>query len=110
MARAADNASENEAGRHRAPMSALRRALMAIVGVFQTHRNDCRTGRHRFTEPTPIGGGIVRLACSRCGGVSLDLREATVPSHPQLFTGTDERQAFAILRRQVLARPALPPD
>lgn len=91
-------------------MSRFRRATMAIVGVFQDHRDECRTERHHFTEPTPIGGGIVRLTCSRCGNVSLDLREATVPSHTQLFTRTDERQAFAILRRQILARPSLPPD
>jgi hypothetical protein len=36
-------------------------------------------GEHEFGEPVPIGGGIGRCSCSRCGAVHLEvLREDTL--------------------------------
>jgi hypothetical protein len=89
-----------EVGRHRAHVGWWLRLRLAIGGVFHSQQRHCRAGRHHYEDPTPIGGGILRQACSACGSVTLDLREATEPVATQLFTRQSELQTFSILRRQ----------
>jgi len=78
--------------------------MLAIGGVFDNQGRRCRAGHHRYAGPNPIGGGMVRSTCTACGTVSLDLREATRPAETQLFKRRDERETFAILRRQLFHR------
>ena len=74
--------------------------MLAVGSVFHSQRRQCRTGHHRFTKPTPIGGGILRHTCTACGAVSFDIREATEPAETQLFKRQGELETFAILRRE----------
>ncbi|MGZ8753839.1 MAG: hypothetical protein ACXW15_01490 [Acidimicrobiia bacterium] len=89
-----------QAGKHRAQLSRWRRLGLAIGGLFHSQRRQCLAGHHRYADPTPIGGGIIRSRCLACGTVSLDLREANEPANTQLFKRQDELRTFAILRRQ----------
>jgi hypothetical protein len=89
-----------EPGKHRARLSRWRRLGLAIGGVFHSQRRQCLAGHHRYTDPSSIGGGIIRSRCLACGTISLDLREANEPAETQLFKRQDELRTFAILRRQ----------
>ena len=89
-----------EGGRHRASSGRWRRIKFALGNFRHGPQLHCRSGHHEYQEPTPIGGGILRHACSRCGAVSLDLREAAEPAAPQLFKSNSTVKTFAILRRQ----------
>ncbi|MFZ0493782.1 MAG: hypothetical protein WAM81_11390 [Acidimicrobiia bacterium] len=40
---------------------------------------------HQFSEPFAVGGGIVRVTCSRCGAVHLDLARHDVLADSGLF-------------------------
>jgi len=40
---------------------------------------------HDFGDPVGVGGGIVRLACSRCGAVHLDITRQEVLVNSGLF-------------------------
>lgn len=40
---------------------------------------DCREGRHRFSSPRAIGGGMTRQTCFVCGWVSIDISRAEPP-------------------------------
>jgi len=40
---------------------------------------------HEFGDPITVGGGIVRLACSRCGAVHLDLSRQETLVNSGLF-------------------------
>lgn len=90
-----------EPSKHRAYPGRRRRLGLGLGNMFNSQRRQCRTGRHRYAQPTPVGGGILRHACSACGAVSLDLREATEPAVTQLFRRQGELRTFAILRRQI---------
>jgi len=39
-----------------------------------------RCKEHQFTESVAVGGGIVRVTCSRCGAVHLGRRDVTLDS------------------------------
>ncbi len=95
-------------GRHRAPVTGLRRLLLRAGDSLRNSRRQCRTG-HRYDEALPVGGGILRSSCTACGHVSLDLREAGVASGAQLFANGDGR-SFAILRRKAIPPPWPPLD
>ena len=101
VAQGSNGAGGGQGGRHRAHVGTWLRLQLAVGGLFHSQQRKCRTGHHHFTESTPIGGGIVRQTCSGCQAVSLDLREATDATAPQLFTKKSELETFAILRRQV---------
>jgi hypothetical protein len=89
-------------GKHRAQVSRWRRLALFVGGVFHSQQRQCRAGHHRYADPTPIGGGILRYACAACGNISLDLREANSPVSPALFIRNDELRTFSILRRYTL--------
>ena len=40
---------------------------------------------HHFGEPVAVGGGIVRLTCTRCGAIHLDLARQDAPESSGLF-------------------------
>ncbi len=96
-------------GRHRAPVTGLRRLLLMAGDRLRSPRRQCRTG-HRYEDATPIGGGILRSACLTCGHVSLDLREADVAYGAQLFAGNGDARTFAMIRRKAIPRPWPPVD
>ena len=95
----AEKMNSTEVGRHRAHVGWWLRLQLAFGGLFHSQRRHCRAGHHHWAQPTPVGGGITRQACSACGEVSLDLREANEPINTQLFTRQSELKTFAILRR-----------
>jgi hypothetical protein len=72
--------------------------------MFLSQHRQCRAGHHRYTDSTPIGGGISRTTCLACGTVSFDLREADQPIESKLFQQQNERQTFAIMRRELFHR------
>ena len=52
-------------------------------------KGECRNG-HSFSRGQEIGGGILRFVCSTCGGVSIDVTGADLPStRGSLFESLD---------------------
>lgn len=45
-------------------------------------RAACRKGRHFYSEPQRIGGGILRQVCEDCGEVTIDLTGADEVTTP----------------------------
>lgn len=43
-------------------------------------------GEHEYGPPTPVGGGIGRCSCSRCGAVHLELMSEAGLVESGLFT------------------------
>jgi hypothetical protein len=70
----AKSVRKNPVGKHR--------ARTFIDRLLRADERACRRGHHRYSAPTPIGGGIQRSACSVCGSVSIDLRDVPVPPRP----------------------------